>query len=140
MKYLLFLWGLANDWNIDPIPLEPIVTMNLAHYQNSASYEEMVFICGQAQPVINELDEGWRDWLQKNGVRLGSKNPLMLPKGSSFDYKQVTESTLAKQAMDAKEKYMQAMGQRFLRLNKSTRLLPSQIMKSLPSTVFFRCV
>ncbi|MUT43796.1 DUF4055 domain-containing protein, partial [Acinetobacter baumannii] len=63
------LGSLANDWNIDPIPLEPIVTMNLAHYQNSASYEEMVFICGQAQPVINELDEGWRDWLQKNGVR-----------------------------------------------------------------------
>ncbi|WP_228719345.1 DUF4055 domain-containing protein [Acinetobacter pittii] len=100
--------------NIDPIPLEPIVTMNLAHYQNSASYEEMVFICGQAQPVINELDEGWRDWLQKNGVRLGSKNPLMLPKGSSFDYKQVTESTLAKQAMDAKENYMQAMGAKIL--------------------------
>ncbi|WP_288501493.1 DUF4055 domain-containing protein [uncultured Acinetobacter sp.] len=108
------LGSLANDWNIDPIPLEPIVTMNLAHYQNSASYEEMVFICGQAQPVINELDEGWRDWLQKNGVRLGSKNPLMLPKGSSFDYKQVTESTLAKQAMDAKEKYMQAMGAKIL--------------------------
>ncbi|MDW5308801.1 DUF4055 domain-containing protein, partial [Acinetobacter baumannii] len=52
--------------------------------------------------------------LQKNGVRLGSKSPLMLPKGSSFDYKQVTESTLAKQAMDAKEKYMQAMGAKIL--------------------------
>nr|WP_249130364.1 DUF4055 domain-containing protein [Acinetobacter nosocomialis] len=101
---------MANDWSIDQIPLEPIVTMNLAHYQNSASYEEMVFICGQAQPVINELDENWRDWLQKQGIRLGSKNPLMLPKGSSFDYKQVTESTLAKQAMEAKEKYMQAQG------------------------------
>lgn len=38
----------------------------------------------------------------------------MLPKGSSFDYKQVTESTLAKQAMEAKEKYMQAMGAKIL--------------------------
>ncbi|MFY0084761.1 DUF4055 domain-containing protein, partial [Acinetobacter baumannii] len=36
------------------------------------------------------------------------------PKGSSFDYKQVAESTLAKQAMDAKEKYMQAMGAKIL--------------------------
>jgi len=115
------LGALANDWNIDSIPLEPIVTMNLAHYQNSASYEEMVFICGQAQPVINELDEGWRDWLQKSGVRLGSKNPLMLPKGSSFDYKQVTESTLAKQAMEGKEKYMQAQGAKLFEVEQANK-------------------
>lgn len=115
------LGSLANDWKIDPIPLEPIVTMNLAHYQNSASYEEMVFICGQAQPVINELDTDWRDWLQKNGVRLGSKNPLMLPKGSSFEYKQVVESTLAKQAMEAKEKYMQSQGAKITEQNNSLK-------------------
>ncbi|HCJ0348589.1 TPA: DUF4055 domain-containing protein [Acinetobacter baumannii] len=115
------LGSLANDWKIDPIPLEPIVTMNLAHYQNSASYEEMVFICGQAQPVINELDTDWRDWLQKNGIRLGSKNPLMLPKGSTFDYKQVTESTLAKQAMEAKEKYMQSQGAKITEQNESLK-------------------
>jgi len=115
------LGALANDWNIDSIPLEPIVTMNLAHYQNSASYEEMVFICGQAQPVINELDEGWRDWLQKSGVRLGSKNPLMLPKGSSFDFKQVTESTLAKQAMEGKEKYMQAQGAKLFEVEQGNK-------------------
>lgn len=115
------LGSLANDWKIDPIPLEPIVTMNLAHYQNSASYEEMVFICGQAQPVINELDEGWRDWLQKSGVKLGSKTPLMLPKGSSFDYKQVTESTLAKQAMDAKEKAMESQGAKILEQDEAIK-------------------
>lgn len=104
----------SNDFNMDLIPLESIATINLAHYINSAEYENSVYICGQVQPVINELDEEWRDWLAKNGLKLGSANPLFLPKGSSFDYKSASIDMVAKEAMDAKLEYMSALGAKVL--------------------------
>jgi hypothetical protein len=39
--------------------------MNIAHYHNSAEYENSVFLCGQIQPVMTGLDTEWRDWLQE---------------------------------------------------------------------------
>lgn len=111
-KFIPFmpLGSFANDWNIDPIPLESLASMNLAHYQNSASYEDMTFICGQAQPTISNLDKSWAEWLQENGMRLGSRSPLMLPVNSTFEFKQVTENSLPKEAMQTKEQYMAAQG------------------------------
>ena len=100
----------VNDFNIDEIPLEPLAEINLAHYRNSAEYENSVHICGQVQPVINELDEEWRDFLVKNGIKLGSYSPLYLPQGSSFQYVQADEQMIAKEAMDGKMAYMEALG------------------------------
>lgn len=104
----------SNDFNMDSIPLESLATINLAHYINSAEYENSVYICGQVQPVINELDDDWRDWLAKNGTKLGSANLLTLPKGSSFAYVSASIDMVAKEAMDAKMSYMSALGAKVL--------------------------
>lgn len=104
----------TNDFKIDDIPLESLADINLAHYRNSAEYENAVFICGQVQPVMTELDEDWRDFLVKNGIKLGSMNPLLLPKGAKFEYISASIEMLAKEAMDAKFEYMQALGAKVL--------------------------
>lgn len=88
----------SNDFKIDDIPLESLADINLAHYRNSAEYENAVFICGQVQPVMTELDEDWRDFLVKNGIKLGSMNPLLLPKGAKFEYISANIEMLAKEA------------------------------------------
>ena len=79
-----FVGAQNNDPSIDESPLYDIAMINLGHYRNSADYEESVFWCGQAQPWISGLDEQWRDWMEKNGVYVGSRAPMMLPVGLSW--------------------------------------------------------
>lgn len=110
----IFLGAQSNDPNIDSIPLESLAEVNLAHYQNSAEYESSVFICGQVQPVINELSEEWRDHIEETGIKLGSGVPLLLPQGSTFQYVQAAPNPLCKEAMDGKFSYMQALGAKVL--------------------------
>lgn len=117
----MFLGAKTNDWLVDPIPLEPLANSNKAHYRNSAEYENSVFLCGQVQPVINELSEEWRDYLEKKGVMLGSSTVLMLPQGSKFEYVQAQPNMLAKEAMDAKLQYMDALGAKVLDKNISVK-------------------
>ena len=112
------LGSVANDWEIDNIPLESLALMNIAHYHNSAEYENSVFLCGQIQPVMTGLDTDWRDWLQENGVMLGSTTPLMLPTGATFTFAQAEEQMIAKEAMEAKEKHMKALGAKLLEENQ----------------------
>jgi hypothetical protein len=104
----------SNDFNVDDIPLESLATINLAHYINSASYEKSVYICGEVQPVMTELSEDWRDWLADNGMLLGSDKPLLLPLGAKFDYVSANIEMVAKDAMDAKLEYMNALSSKVL--------------------------
>lgn len=108
----------VNDFAIDEIPLEPVASVNLAHYRNSAEYEQSLFYAGQIQPVITNLDETWRDWLHENGFKLGSASALMLPQGATFNYVQAQETSLPKQGMDDKLNYMQLLGARMTDRNE----------------------
>lgn len=104
----------ANDWTLGQIPLEPIANVNIAHYHNSADYEDSLFICGQVQPVMKGLTEEWRDWLKKEGVFIGSRTPLMLPVGGDFSFAQAQPNMLAKEGMDSKLEMMQKLGARLI--------------------------
>lgn len=104
----------VNDFSIDSIPLESLALMNLAHYRNSAEYENSVFICGQIQPTMTGLDDTWRDHLEDTGIKLGSFSPLMLPVGGSFQFAQAESNMVAREAMKDKFDYMQALGAKVL--------------------------
>ena len=108
------LGAFSNDWDIDPIPLESLALMNIAHYHNSAEYENTVFVCGQAQAVVTGLDEAWRNHLEEKGMFIGASTPILLPIGATFSFAQANEKTIAKEAMEAKEKYMQSLGAKLL--------------------------
>ncbi|WP_163836864.1 DUF4055 domain-containing protein [Spartinivicinus ruber] len=109
-----FIGAENNDTTIDQPPLLDLARLNLAHYQNSADYEDSAFFVGQAQPAISGLTEEWRDWLQQNGIYIGSRSPILLPTGGQFDIKQAQPNTMVKEAMDQKEQQMIALGARLL--------------------------
>lgn len=100
----------VNDFSIDEIPLEAMAEINLAHYRNSASYEQAVHICGEVQPVMSELDEDWRNYLVENGIKLGSYTPLLLPQGGKFEFVSAQVEMLSLDAMKEKMDYMSALG------------------------------
>jgi len=110
-----FVGACSNDASIDPVPLYPLARLNVAHYRNSADYEDSVFYVGQAQPWVSGLTEEWRDHLeQKKTAYIGSRAPFLLPQGGAFGFAQPSPNSLVKEAMDQKEAQMVALGARLL--------------------------
>lgn len=109
-----FVGAQDNDWTVDSAPLYDLCVLNLAHYRNSADYEDSVFFVGQPQIWISGLDTEWRDWLQAKGVYVGSRQILPLPANGSAGILQAEPNNLAKEAMSSKEQQMAALGARLL--------------------------
>lgn len=109
-----FLGSENNDDNVDDAPLLDLATLNIAHYRNSADYEDSVFFTGQPQAWIGGLDEAWRDWLQENKIYVGARAPLLLPKEGAFGFAQPQPNSLVKEAMTGKEQQMVSLGARLI--------------------------
>jgi hypothetical protein len=109
-----FVGSESNSTACDSAPLYDIATLNLAHYRNSADYEDSVYMTGQPQAWISGLTEEWRDWLQEQGIYVGARSAMLLPENGNFGIAQAQPNTLAKEAMDAKEQQMRALGARLI--------------------------
>lgn len=100
--------------NNDPQPDNPnlydLASINVAHYRNSADYEESCFIVGQPTPVLTGLTEEWVKGVLKGTVAFGSRGGIPLPVGGDAKLLQATENTMIKEAMEAKERQMVALG------------------------------
>jgi hypothetical protein len=105
----------------DVAPLLGLANMNLAHFRNSADYEDSVFFCGQVQAWCSGLDIEWRDKLIEQGIYIGSRNVLLLPANGQFGMTQAQANTMAKEAMDNKEKLMVAIGARVVEQSEITK-------------------
>lgn len=116
-----FIGSRSNSPDIQRAPLLPLADMNLAHFRDSADYQDSVFFCGQVQPWITGLTEAWRDHLEEKGIYIGSRNPILLPTGSQFGFAQAQPNQLAKEAMDSKKDAMVALGARVVEENKVSK-------------------
>ena len=110
----LFVGARNNDDKIDKAPLLGLCNLNLAHYRNSADYEDSVFFTGRAQAWISGLTTEWRDHLQQEGIVVGSNVVMPLPVGGAFGFAQAQPNMLAKEAMDQKEHQMIALGAKLI--------------------------
>jgi len=109
-----FLGSENNDSSVDDSPLYDMAEINIGHYHNSADYEDSAYFAGQPQFWISGLDEAWRDHLEANGIYVGSRAPLTLPKDGSCGFAQPEPNTLVKEAMDAKKGDMVSLGARLI--------------------------
>jgi hypothetical protein len=103
--------------NNDAAPDQPnmidIASLNLAHYRNSADYEEAAFTLGQAMLVITGASEEWqKDFGSK--IAVGSRAILTLGPKSDAKIIQPKETNVHKDAMDNKERQMVALGARLI--------------------------
>ncbi|RMR88815.1 DUF4055 domain-containing protein [Pseudomonas coronafaciens] len=136
-----FIGAQNNDSSIDESPLYDIAMINLGHYRNSADYEDSVFWCGQAQPWIGGLDEQWRDHMEKNGIYVGSRAPMLLPAGGSFQYSQPLPNTLVREAMNDKNQMMIELGARMVVASLSAKTATeSRGDQSASTSVLAGCV
>lgn len=105
-----FIGSENNDAEIDPPPLHDLAVINVAHYRNSADYEDSCFMVGNPTPWISGLTKQWVDDVLKGTVHLGSRGFLPLPPNAQAGLLQAEPNTMTKEAMDHKERQMVALG------------------------------
>lgn len=103
--------GVQNNDSYPAIPpMYDLCALNIAHYRNSADYEEATYMLGQPTPWFSGLTEEWVDKVMKGGVGLGARGGIMLPVDGAAGLLQVEPNTMSKEAMDQKEAQMIALG------------------------------
>lgn len=107
-----FCGSLNNDIDPDEPPLYDLAEMNIAHYRNSAEYEDLTFKVGQPQLV--EIGGNERTENSGSDVFIGSAALLRVPKGGDYKYIQVQSDTLPFEAMKHKEEQMVKIGARLI--------------------------
>lgn len=105
-----FVGSKNNESSIDPPPLLDMAHINIAHYCNSADYEEMIYLVGQPMLVLSGITERWYKEILKQKVPFGSRNGLALNENAKAELLQVEPNTAAKEGMDSKERQMVALG------------------------------
>lgn len=109
-----FIGSENNDPDPDKPPLEDLARLNIAHYRNSADYEESVFMVGQPTPWIAGVNESWVRDVLKGTIYLGSRGLVPLPMGGQAGLLQATANTLAFGAMEHKEKQAVSLGAKLI--------------------------
>ncbi len=115
-----FIGAINNDSTIDEPPLYDLSELNIAHYRNSADYEEASFIVGQPTPWFSGLTEDWVDEVLEGEVLLGARGAVMLPENSQAGLLQVSPNIMPMEAMKHKEAQMVALGARLVE-NRAVR-------------------
>ncbi len=105
-----FVGALNNDSTVDEPPLYPLASLNIAHFRNSADYEQSLFIAGQPTPVFTGLTDQWVTDHIKGQVMLGSQNAVSLPPGSSAELLQASANSMPMEGMTHKEELMKNIG------------------------------
>lgn len=100
----------ANTWRVDKPPMQDLCALNVAHLNNSATYEDAVAICGQPQPWMSGISKEDIADMKEARVRLGSRVMLGVPSNERFEIASAGENTMVKQAMDDKITLMVGLG------------------------------
>lgn len=129
-----FIGSKDNSQLINPVPMLALATLNIAHYRNSADYEESTYLVGQPTPVATGLNASWVKDILKGVLRFGSRGGITLPVGATFTIAQAQPNSMAKEAMDAKEKQMVAIGAKLVEQRTVTQTATEAEINSAAET------
>jgi hypothetical protein len=110
----VFVGSEANTARVDFAPMYDLAKINVGHYNNSAIYEDSVFVIGQVQPWMSGLSGDTLEQLRTNGQFIGSGTLMGVPSGEKFDFAQAQPNSLAREAMMDKVHMMIGLGAMFL--------------------------
>lgn len=105
-----FIGSETNDSVVDKAPLYDLASINMAHYRNSADYEETCFRSGQPTFWVSGLTIQWWNEVLKKTIPLGSWAGLPLPTGATAGILQVQPNMLPMEAMLHKQAQMVSLG------------------------------
>lgn len=110
-----FCGSMNNNASPDEPMLHDLCILNIAHYRNSADYEDSCYLVGQPTPVFAGLTQQWVSQVFKNQpIQLGSRAAVALPVGGTAAFLQAAPNSMPKEAMDQKEAQMAALGAKLI--------------------------
>lgn len=112
----VFAGSMNNAPDIDSAPMYDLSVVNIAHYRNSADYEEGVFLHGQAMLHIDIGTMQSSQWaeLNPNGIQVGARRGITTQGGGSATLLQAQPNSAAFEAMTHKELQMIKIGARLV--------------------------
>ena len=112
---LAFVGAQNNDVTVDEAPLSDIADVNIAHYRNSADYEESCFLTGQPSLFItHSLSPEQFKSFNPQGIKLGSRAGHVLGETGSATLLQADPNNMVMDAMRSKESAMVMIGARII--------------------------
>ncbi len=110
-----FVGSKNNDATIDDAPLSDIADVNMAHYRNSADYEESCFLVGQPSLFLTtSLSNEQFKTMNPQGIKLGSRTGHVLGEQGAATLLQANPNQLVLEAMKNKEAQMVMIGARII--------------------------
>lgn len=135
-----FIGSLNNNELPDKPPMYDMAALNIAHYRNSADYEESVYMVGSPTPYFAGLTKQWVDETMGGVVQLGSRAAIPLPKGASAGLLVASENGMAKEAMQEKERQMVALGAQLVEQKTVQRTLgEAKMEKAVVNSTLVQC-
>jgi hypothetical protein len=125
-----FIGSLNNNELPDKPPMYDMAVLNLAHYRNSADYEDSVYMVGQPTPILSGLTKDWVENVLKKEVQLGSRGAVPLPAGGKAELLQAEANGLVVEAMQSKERQMVALGAQLVQEKTVQRTLGEAKMEA----------
>lgn len=124
----MFLGSKNNEAKPNQPPLYDLASLNIAHYRNSADFEESSFMCGQPTPVFTGVDEFWVKNVWRDEVTLGSRAAIPLPINAKAELLQADPNNLPNEAMKHKEEQMIGLGARLIQDNSISKTATQDII------------
>lgn len=136
-----FVGALNNNSFPDKPPMYDLSNVNIAHYRNSADYEDAVYMTGQPTPVITGLSQSWvKEVFKDQPILLGSRAAVSLPQGADMKLVAAEGNGLVKEAMESKEKQMVALGAQLVEQKAVQRTLgEAEMEKATTTSVLVQC-
>jgi hypothetical protein len=135
-----FVGSLNNNEAPDKPPMYDIACVNIAHYRNSADYEDSVYMVGQPTPVLTGLTKDWVDNVLKKKIQLGSRTAIPLPSNADMKLVAATENGLVKEAMESKERQLVALGAQLVEQKEVQRTLgEAKMERATVTSVLVQC-
>ncbi|MFZ1074814.1 MAG: DUF4055 domain-containing protein [Minisyncoccia bacterium] len=111
-------------------PIYDLAELNIAHYRNSADYEESCYITGQPTVWVSGLTEEWAKNVLGGTINMGARGGLPLPTGAQAGILQANPNTLPKAAMEQKEEQMVAVGAKLVQNTRTLRTATEVIVET----------
>jgi DNA-directed RNA polymerase subunit F len=135
----IFLGAETNSPNICDPQMDSIACLNIAHFRNSADYEDSSYWVGQPTPVFTGLTESWVKKVLNGIVRFGSLGSISLPVGGDAKLLQALPNSMPIEGMKHKEDQMLSLGAKIIQPNNIIKTATESTMDKSDENSILTC-